>query len=110
MQFEVRTREQEGWTVVEVAGEVDIATAPDLRGALEEVREKGAIRIVIDLEGVTFMDSSGLEVLVGASKGLEERGGRLALVCEDGPVHRVLRITGLDKGLDLYPSVDQAIA
>lgn len=107
MEFDVRTRDRDGWIVVEVSGEVDISTAPDLRGALEEAGTGGSV--VVDLRGVTFMDSSGLEVLVAAAGELEEGGGRLVVVCGEGPVRRILGITGLDRELALRSSVDEAI-
>lgn len=63
---------------------------------------QGKSRIVVDLEKVGFMDSTGLGVLLGALKRVKERDGSLAIVCPPGPVHRVLTLTGLHKVFSIY--------
>ncbi len=60
----------EGWTILAVTGEIDVSTVGELRGAMDEVTSDGSARLVFDLTGVSFIDSSGLSVLVGASKAL----------------------------------------
>ena len=74
------------------------------------VIEGGADRVVVDLADVSFMDSSGLGVLIGALRRLRELGGHLALVCGEGPVRRVLAITGLDRLFPVHGSVERAMA
>lgn len=96
------------WIVVTVKGEVDVYTAPKLKDELLGLIEEGKNQIVVDLEGVEFMDSSGLGVLVGALRRLKEREGTLALVCTKGPVLRILSITGLNKVFPVHQSVDEA--
>lgn len=96
------------WIVVTVTGEVDVYTAPKLKDELVGLIEEGKNQIVVDLEGVEFMDSSGLGVLVGALRRLKEREGTLALVCTKGPVLRILSITGLNKVFPVHQSVDEA--
>jgi anti-sigma B factor antagonist len=97
------------WTVLDVGGELDLSTAPSLRQELEALIEGGAKDLVVNLEGLGFMDSSGLGVLVGAHKRLEGSGGRVALVCREGPTLKVLAITGLDRVFPIHPSVDAAL-
>ena len=70
----------------------------------------GNLRIVADLERVEFMDSTGLGVLVGALRRLKERDGTLALACPQGPVLRVLDVTGLSKVFPVHETVDEATA
>lgn len=108
--LEISTRREEGWDVVKVAGEVDLATAPRLREALSGLIGEAGSRVVADLRRVSFIDSSGVETLLEAHKELGRAGGRLAVVCaRGGPVAKVLGITGLDKVLSLHGSVEEAI-
>jgi anti-sigma B factor antagonist len=100
------------WTVIGVAGEIDLFTAPKLReqflSALDD--DSAADRLVVDLSQVSFMDSTGLGVLIGALRRVNERDGRMALVCEDGPVLRVLELTRLNEVFSIHGSVDDAVA
>jgi anti-sigma B factor antagonist len=97
-----------GWTVVDVKGEVDLFTAPRLREHVVGLVEEDQRRIVVNLEDVDFMDSTGLGVLVGALKRLKEKDGQLALICSQGSVLRVLTVTGLNKVFSIYDSVEEA--
>jgi anti-sigma B factor antagonist len=84
-----------GEQVVAVTGEIDVATSPELRQAIAGVIDD-AERLTIDLSGTTFIDSSGLGVLVGALKRARELGREgVALRGVQEPVRRVLEITGL---------------
>jgi len=97
------------WTVLEVKGEVDLYTSPALRERIVELVEEGQIRVIVDLQEVGFLDSSGLGALVGALKRVNERGGRLMLVCPEGSPLKVLTITGLDKIFPIHSSLDEAL-
>lgn len=109
MDLNVRTRAEGDWSVVEVEGEVDMFTAPKLREALVQLVDGGSYRIVVDLEGVSFMDSTGLGTLVGGLKRVKEHEGSLALVCSSRPVMRVLTITGLNNVFPIHPTLDEAL-
>jgi anti-anti-sigma factor len=98
-----------GGSCVAVEGEVDLATAPVLKGALLARVAAGATRLVLDLSGVVHMDSTGLGVLVGVRRRLPEDG--VIAVAGAGPAIRsVFEITGLDRTFKLFPSVEDAIA
>lgn len=106
----VETREAAGWAVIDVGGEVDVFTAPKLRERIIGLLGDGKTRIVINLEKVAFMDSTGLGVLVGALKRVKERDGELALAGAQGTVQRVLGVTGLDAVFSMHSSVADATA
>ncbi|HVL93203.1 MAG TPA: STAS domain-containing protein [Acidimicrobiales bacterium] len=97
-------------TVLAVRGEVDVYTAPRLRERLVELVNQGKRMIVIDLEGVEFLDSTGLGVLVGGLKRLRTNDGDLSLVCTQHRILRVFEITGLTKVFTIHTSVDDAVA
>jgi anti-sigma B factor antagonist len=97
--------------VLRVGGEVDLSTSPQLHAKLVDLVEVGeAGSVVVDLTPVAFMDSTGLSVLLAAHKRARADGGSIRLVCPEGPVLRVLRLTGMDKVLSVYGSLAQAVA
>jgi anti-sigma B factor antagonist len=81
--------------VVRVSGEVDIQTSPDLDAHLQQVLNDGAVSVVVDLAGVTFLDSTGLSVLVAALKRCHDVGGTLQVVAPRSHVQRIFEVTGL---------------
>lgn len=96
--------------VVEAAGEVDLATVPKLREAISEQIVAGRTNVLVNLQAVTYLDSTGLGVLVGAVKAVHAAGGSLRVVCDNPRLLRLLRITGLDKALAVHPTVESALA
>ena len=111
MELSLATREVAGHTVVEVRGEVDVYTAPELRERLLEIINEGdARRVIVDLRPVDFMDSTGLGVLVGALKRVRMSGGDLSLVCDSETLLKIFRITGLDRVFALHGTVEAATA
>ena len=97
-------------TVVHVQGEIDVYTAPVLRERLDEHLSEGRLHLVVDLDDVSFMDSTGLGVLVGRLKLVRVKDGTLHLVCSSERILKVFSITGLDKVFQLFASVDDAVA
>src|ERR1700729_1815413 len=89
--------------VIAVSGEIDVATAPQLRECLHKVIARGQTTVVLDLLGVTFLDSTALGVLVGALKRCRELGGELHVVVTDARIRKIFEITGLNK---VFPIVD----
>lgn len=108
MELSLATRDVAGHTVVEVRGEVDVYTAAVLREKLVEVIDGGAGKVVVDLRGVDFLDSSGLGVLVGGMKRLRMSGGDMSLVCDNQKLLKIFRITGLDRVFALHDTVEAA--
>lgn len=96
--------------VVTVAGELDLLTIRVLREALDELVATGATDVVVDLSGLTFIDSSGLGTLVRAKRRLRVLRGSVALVCQEGPVLRLLALTGLRHVLRVFDTVEAAVA
>ncbi len=99
-----------GHVVVALTGEVDVYTAPRLREKLVELVTQGKHRIVVNLEGVEFLDSTGLGVLVGGLKRVRSHNGDLSLVCTQHRILKVFEITGLTKVFSIHESVDAAVA
>lgn len=109
MDLAVSTHEVNGAHVVVVGGEVDVYTAPLLRDALDQQIAAGHVHLVVDLDAVEFMDSTGLGVLVGRLKLVRNRSGWLRVVCSNERVLKVFGITGLDRVFTIADSVEHAI-
>ncbi len=110
MEVSVTSRRSGDRTVVHVAGEIDVYTAPALREELAVQQEAGPADLVVDLTDVPFMDSTGLGVLVGALKRARTTGGDLRLVIDQEKVLKVFRITALTQVFDIHASLDEALA
>lgn len=110
VKLSVSMTERDDVVIVTVAGEVDVYTAPQLRSALEERVAAGQNKIVVDLQEVGFLDSTGLGVLVGQLKVLRKVEGTLQVVCSDERILRLFGITGIDQILSVHKSLDSALA
>src|SRR5215468_3127758 len=110
MELSLATRSVAGRRILEVGGEIDVYTAPQLRERLIALVEGGDRRVVVDLGRVEFLDSTGLGVLVGALKRLRSVDGELSLVCAQERLLKIFRITGLDRVFTLYDTVAAATA
>lgn len=98
------------YTVVHVSGEIDLYTAPQLRETLVGLVRKGSYAVVVDLERVEFLGSAGLRVLVEMRRRLRGVDGVLRVVCTRRVVLKTFEITGLDKVMPPYGSVEEAVA
>ena len=95
--------------VLRVDGEVDTLTAPQLRGAIDEALDVGALELWLDFTPTEFMDSSGLHALLAAHSRIGGLNRSLTVICPEGaPVHRLLELSGADELLDLHPDVGSA--
>ena len=109
MELKLGHYDKDGIEVVDVEGEIDIYTAPRLRELLIDLVSKNSYELVVNLEKVGFLDSTGLGVLVGGLRRVRAHDGSLDLVCTREQILRIFRITGLTKVFGIYETVDQAI-
>jgi anti-sigma B factor antagonist len=109
-QITLETRSVDGARVVTVGGEVDMLTSPRLRAAMLTEIAAGATLVVLDLEGVTFLGTSGLAVLIELRDAARSADVPLSLVCTSRRVLRPLTIAGLVPLFDVHESVDTALA
>lgn len=110
MDLTLLTREVDGTTIVAVGGEIDVYTAPKLRDKITELVADGNYTIVVDMESVEFLDSTGLGVLVGGLKKVRAHNGSLELICTQDRLLKIFRITGLAKVFVIHDSADGALA
>lgn len=108
--FAVTPQSDDGLLVVEVSGEVDLFTAPDLKSAITDGIDAGSEKVVVDLSKTTFLDSTALGVLIGAVKRLRANGGSLTIVNTDENIAKTFEITGLDQIFSIHTTRDAAVA
>jgi anti-sigma B factor antagonist len=110
MELDINTKRDGDVCVVTVKGEVDVYTSPKLKEQLVAGMDEACRLMVVSLDGVGFIDSSGLGVLVGGLRRMKESGGDFRLVCTREQVLKILRITGLDKVFPIASTLDEARA
>ena len=101
---------KDGIEVIDVGGKIDIYTAPQLRELLIDVVSTDDRQLIVNMDKVGFLDSTGLGVLAGGLKRVRAHDGSLDLVCTQERILKLFRITGLTKVFGIYETVDQAIA
>ena len=99
-----------GAHIVNVRGEIHMTTAPDLSKRLTDTIDAGNTRIVLDLTGVEFIDSTGLSVLLSGLRHVTQAHGAMALVCANPTVLRLFQITSLDKTFVIFAGREAACA
>ncbi|MEV5427954.1 STAS domain-containing protein [Streptomyces sp. NPDC052701] len=99
----------DGISVIAVHGEIDHHTGDPLHRALTPHDGAGAPRIVVDLSGVTFMDSSGINILIAAHNAVRDAQGWLRLAGPTTSVLRTMQLVGLDEVIECYPTVGDAL-
>ncbi|MFJ1758175.1 STAS domain-containing protein [Kitasatospora sp. NPDC088134] len=112
MALSVSYGERYGWTVVQVAGEVDISGVAALRERLQRLITDGCLRMVVDISRVDFCDSTGFAVLVATRRMLASRSGLLRLVLPGPETHtrKILQLFGIERIFDAHDSVEDALA
>lgn len=98
------------WAVMRVSGEIDMATAPKLRQHVQNVTARGPDGLVLDLDNVDFIDSTGLGVMVGAAKRMRQADGALRIVCSQSHLIELFKLTRLNEVFDLFETLDDALA
>lgn len=105
---EIEIEDSDQYRVLRPTGDLDVYTVGSLRDALGRMVEEETTRVVVDLDGVPFMDSSGLGALMGGVRRLREAGGDLAIACTREQHLKLFTITGFGEGVSIAPTVEEA--
>jgi anti-sigma B factor antagonist len=108
LEIKVNVRSDGDVSIVELAGEVDVYTSPKVKEVIGKLIDGGAYKLVIDLEHVRYIDSTGLGVLIGGLKRVREHGGAVNLVCSNPQIRKIFDITGLVKIFGIFDDVTAA--
>lgn len=107
--LDVREETIDGTLVLTLDGEFDLSSAPEVRGALDGGVDGGTSRIVVDMLDCTFVDSTGLGVLLHTAKRIESDGA-MAIACTDEQIRRLLGLTMIDRTIPVFSTREDAIA
>lgn len=110
IRLETGFRKVDDTEVLDLAGEIDVYTTPQFKEAIDKILDSGQNHLIINMAGVTYMDSSGFGALLSATKKLRPRGGTVNLVQCNSAIDRILHITRLDTVFATYKNVDEALA
>jgi anti-sigma B factor antagonist len=105
---EIEISDEGDYRVLRPQGDLDVYTVGSLRDALGKMIAEQTPKIVVDLDGVPFMDSSGLGALMGGVRRLRETGGDLAIACTREQHLKLFTITGFGEGVSIAPTVEEA--
>jgi anti-anti-sigma factor len=95
------------YTVIEAYGEIDIASAGELRALIDSSRAGGTDQLILDLSGIRFIDSSGLNVLIGAARHFGS--GSFAVIISRPGIRKIFALTGIDSVVPIFESVSDAV-
>ena len=104
--LQVHVTDHSGWRVVRATGQLDVATAPKFRQTLVQAQYGGETHVVVDLNGIEFMDSMGLGVVVGGLKRARTHQCQFVVACSNERILRLLELTGLAHVLRVVPDPD----
>jgi anti-sigma B factor antagonist len=109
MHLQIDTDHRDGFTVLSPRGEIDSVTGPRLKECITETLVGGEVHLIVDLDDVDFIESTGLGALVCGRRRAEAVNGSLSLVCVEDQLLRVFRVTGLDKVFPIFDTVEAAV-
>jgi len=109
MDLRIKVKKSDVVPVIELSGELDAYTCTRFREAMIEVIEDGNSSLIVSMEHVDYIDSSGLGTLVGGLKRASERSGKIGIICRNPQIKKVFEITGLDRVFPLFDSEEEAI-
>lgn len=108
MELDISTEQVDDVCEIKLKGEIDVYTAPRLKEEIVALIASGCSNVIVDLQNVAFIDSSGLGVLVSALRRARERNGAVRIVCTRENILKIFRITGLDKVFPIFSDAAEA--
>jgi anti-sigma B factor antagonist len=110
LDLKIELRQEKNVPIISINGEIDIYTYPKLTEALNSIIEKGGTQIVINLENVRYIDSTGLGALADGANRVYDQGGHVSIICNKPQVKKIFDVSGLAKrNLTLYPNEAEAV-
>ena len=108
--MEIKIKKESDVSILEIEGEVDVYYSSRLEEKVKNLISEGERRVIIDMTEVSYMDSSGLGVLVGSLKNLKKSKGEMKIAGVKGEIMNVFEITRLNTFFDMYNTVPEALA
>lgn len=109
-QLTLTAQQRGGWLILALRGQLDVATAPALRQRLQAEQQPGGVCLVLDFEGLQFLDSFGIGVLAGGVKRARASGGRLVVARPSERIRGVLELAGIAQALEPADTLEEVVA
>ena len=101
--FSVEVEEKENYPIVHIKGEVDVYTCPALKEKLKEVVDRGQLQLVLDLEDLQYIDSTGLGTIAHTAQNIQDQNGQVHVICNKPQIKKIFEFSGLEeKNITLY--------
>lgn len=111
LEIEVNSRAVEpDLQLVEVSGEIDLYTGPKVKDCIHDLIDRENYNLIVDLQHVRYMDSTGLGILMSALKRVEEKGGRIVIICNNARVMKIFKLTGFVHTFSIFDGEAEAVA
>jgi len=107
--MEINRRENNNIVILDINGEIDLYNAPDIKDTIKELIDEEKRQIIINLEKVSYIDSSGIGVLISSLSNLKKVGGALKIINVYASVKKVFELTKLTSFFDIFDSEDEAL-
>jgi anti-sigma B factor antagonist len=107
--MKIEIKDQEGAKIIALSGDIDMYTSPELRKHLLLLSDQKSPAIIVDLQNVTYIDSSGIATFVEALKHMRSYGGRLKFLCIPVKVKQIFTFSKLDKVFEIYGGMEDAL-
>ncbi|MBN8219047.1 MAG: STAS domain-containing protein [Spirochaetes bacterium] len=108
--MEIKTRVVDGIVILDIDGEIDLYNAPEIKGTIKQQMDGGHKKIIVNLENVSYIDSSGIGALISSLSNLKKIGGGLKIMHVYDSVRKVFELTKLTSFFEIYDSEDEAVA
>ncbi len=106
--MKIDRKDDDGITILSIDGEIDLYNAPDIKDIVNKLVEEKKMKVIIDLDKVTYIDSSGIGALISSLSNLKKNQGRLKVCNVSGSVHKIFTLTKLTNFFELYDSLEDA--
>lgn len=107
--MEIKTRVVDTVVILDIDGEIDLYNAPEIKDTIKQQMDAGHKKIIINLENVSYIDSSGIGALISSLSNLKKIGGGLKIIHVYDSVRKVFELTKLTSFFDIYDSEDEAL-
>ncbi len=105
----IKEKKQNDVAIYAITGEIDITTSPDVRKVFDRIIKEKVPKVILNLQGVNYIDSSGLATLVEGLQRLKTYGGKMKLTNLSGKVKSLFEITKLERLFEIYPEEEKAV-
>tara|TARA_B100001113_G_C20664914_1_gene429502 strand:- start:118 stop:465 length:348 start_codon:yes stop_codon:yes gene_type:complete len=108
--FSVEVEEKNNYPIVHIKGEIDVYTCPALQEKLNEIINRGELQVVLDLEDLQYIDSTGLGTIANTAQNIQDQNGEVHVICNKPQIKKIFEFSGLEeKNITLYDTKSELV-